>query len=143
MTKTIDMKASMKAGIGSLKTTGLFGQPMKPIEPDQFPVIETIAARHNVDTRPGAERVSVNANLRTVAVPMAPDVKDVLDDMAKKISRNPMKKSERITANTVVRCLLELVLDVEKNLTSFDALDGIQSPDDLRMVLKNYIKELP
>lgn len=142
MTKAIDMKASMKAGIGSLKQTnqqGLFGQPMKPVEPDQFPVVETLEAPAETQPRAGASVAEVTRaveSLKSVAVPMTDQEKDAIDMIARKVSRNPLKKPERITANTVVRCLIDMVLDFNGDLNT------VQTSDDLYRALLTHIKGL-
>lgn len=61
--------------------------------------------------------------------------RDRIEALAKSIQRNGKKKPERITSNSVLRCLIDL-------LENFDAdIGSITTEDDLKSLLTNHFSK--
>lgn len=73
--------------------------------------------------------------LLKVNVLLDDEQKDLLDSLARQVMRNRSNGSERITANTFLRCLTDLL---KSKATSID-LDDVSDEDDLRKRLSDLL----
>jgi hypothetical protein len=141
MSKAIDLKAKMKAGIGGLRATGKPGlfEPTAPVEADPFPVLEVL----EVLEEPKAPRSYSGAFVheksekevcdQRVTVPMTLDHRETLERIERLCRANKQAKPERITSNTVARTLFELVSGIDEDFSD------VVTKKDLKEVLLRYI----
>jgi len=61
-----------------------------------------------------------------ITVPMSYRIKEAIDDLAKAINRNGQKKKERITANSVIRGVLQLITSMDVDVSNIDSEDSLK-----------------
>jgi hypothetical protein len=70
-----------------------------------------------------------------VTLVISAEQRDMVEELARKIQRNGTKKQERVTANTVMRCLINL-------LEGFDAdLTAISDETELNQAMQDFFKK--
>lgn len=124
----LNLKQNLKAGIGG----GLKAAPMQR----DNPLISTVENRqsHVVSAPALQQDKKTKADIFTerVTLVISTDQRDMIEGLARKIQRNGIKKPERITANTVLRALVNLVETFEGDVSQ------ITDEDDLNRILKDY-----
>jgi hypothetical protein len=110
--------------------TDLFKSDPQPQAPNVAAVVEP-------GPTPRKKRISKAKwqGLLKVNVLLDDEQKDLLDSLAHQVMRNRSNGSERITANTFLRCLTDLL---KSRATSLD-LDNVADEDDLRKRLSNLL----
>ena len=61
--------------------------------------------------------------------------RDTIQKLAQKIQDNGVKKPERVTANTVVRCLINQIVDIDLEI------GAVKDEDSLNKALANYFSK--
>lgn len=140
MTKTIDLKANMRAGLGSLaagKKKGLF-EPTAPVEADPFPASEVLDEPKKDETnRQGA--VAVQPSLageecdQRMTVPMTLKQRHSLERIEQLCRENKLKKPQRLTSNVAIRVLIDMVAGIDEDFSQ------VATADDLMEVFSRYI----
>lgn len=118
-----DMKEKLKAGIGSIKSPSIFESTVsvkpKAVEPAQ--VVPSVA--------PASEQ-----SFERQTMVITREQYSMLLDFAREVQKNGMKKPERITLNSVVRCLINL-------LPLFDGdTSKVATEEDLNRLLQEHFK---
>jgi hypothetical protein len=131
----LDLKETMKQSLG-----GKISPPVKQSIYDAT-IPETPAAKsprvssvvepapsQNKDVRPTKAEVYTER----VTLVINSQQRDLVEDLAKTIQRNGLKKPERITANTVMRCLIDLLEEFDADVTQ------VVDEDSLKILFKDY-----
>lgn len=123
------LKDSLKAGLGGgLKAQITRDNPLNPslpspisIQPVRAPVSEKMTKADQY-----TQRVTLVINTKQ---------RDLVEGIAKTAQRNGLKKPERITANTVLRCMVNL-------LEGFDGdLSRVTTEEDLNRAFKDFFSQ--
>ena len=94
-----NLKAAMRQGLGS------FATPTR-----DNPLAATTTPLHSdavADAKDTQKRKTKAEELERVTLVLSAKQRDRVEALAKEVQRNGVKKTERITANTVLRCLVD------------------------------------
>lgn len=124
-----DLKDRMKQGLGgSINPKQSIYDATVPIASP--PKVQPIEPRVAAAVSEGKKQTKADLFTQRVTLVISREQRDRIESLAKDIQGNGQKKPERITANTVVRCLVDL-------LEEFDADTSlIKNEEDLRETFK-------
>jgi len=132
---TQDLKAKMKGSLGGIMTEkvkprdSLFGEPPTIVAPLTME-IQTKSPHEVLHEEKSMTKAQVFT--QKLILVTSPEQKDKYDELAKMIQRSPIKKPERITANTLMRCFLNLI-------DQFDAdTSKVRDEADLSRLVSDY-----
>lgn len=101
----------------------------------ESPQVEAKEAKQNTPQKiKKSEKTSVNIT-KKVLIPIDLHDLDAINSIVRKVDRNKAKKQHRITANTVIRGLLNLVHDLNIDVAK------IACEDDLKQAILDGVKE--
>jgi hypothetical protein len=102
----------------------------------ESPQVEAKEAKQNTPQKvKKIERRSVNI-IKKVLVPIDLHDLDAINSIARRADRNKVKKQHRITANTVIRGLLNLAHDLDIDVS------GIDSEESFKKAILKAVNEL-
>lgn len=126
MNMKANLKDTMRAGIGGLAATkaadSIFTQTSKPIaesKPQATIDIEEPKARAVI-------KQEFAKDMERVAVPMPFSIREEIERLAKAINKNGQKKKNRITSNSVMRALLQLLPSLEIDISKIDSEESLK-----------------
>lgn len=115
------MKASLGGGLSASKgadsifTATAHTQVVEETEPQEIqPKVKAVPKQKKPDP------------MDKITVPMSYRIKEAVDDLAKAINRNGQKKKERITANSVIRSVLQLITSMDVDVSNIDSEDSLK-----------------
>ena len=124
MNMKANLKDTMRAGIGGLAATksadSIFTQTSKPIAESkpQAPIEEPKAR--------AVTQQEFAKDMERVAVPLPFSIREDIERLAKAINRNGQKKKNRITSNSVMRALLQLLPSLEIDISKIDSEESLK-----------------
>lgn len=128
------LKAKMKGSIGGIVgdkprvKDSLFGEIASSPQP--------VAVFHEEKTQAvvAPEQVDQNEQLQRVTLVISKEQRNLIQNLAQDIQFNGTKKTkgDRVTPNTVLRCLINLLEDFDADISK------IKDEDDLNRLMKTY-----
>lgn len=130
--KKSQLKDQLREGLESKQRVTIFDSvPMPTPEPAAIPdqivyaevahvSAQSTLANHSYIGKP--HPVEAKENLSVV---LTPSQRDSAEVFARKVQRNGMKKKSRITTNTVIRSLIELLGDFEGDISEVTDEEGL------------------
>lgn len=138
-TKTIELKNKVESSVENVsdKVVARAEVESKQIE-EVKPKIVEVQPKLKVrqERTPIAPSTKTDVLTERITLQMSPEMRDELNDVARKLQRAKTDKTVRITANCVMRAAIQAVLD-EVDLFSGE---GVNSEDELLLKLKKRIK---
>lgn len=117
-----DMKAQMKVSMGGVNSVprtkqSIFGDKESP----QQDVTPTEVKPVTQNGQPsGSTKTKADIFTERVTLVISTEQREMVERLARKLQKNRVKKSERITSNTVIRCLISLLEKFEGDISTID-----------------------
>lgn len=109
--------------------------PAKKIVAPRSPEVNVFKSKKTSPEELESHRKSDTLTER-VTLQMSPEMRDAVNDLARRIQRKKIDKTERITANTVMRAAIQGVLDAYK----FELSDVPNSEEELTAAFRTLLK---